>query len=218
MWCVPEIDDEYRTRLFNLCDLYERPHDPRVPVVCLDEKCIELRADSRPIQRTRKGLLRDSDYIRHGTANIFVMTEPKGGRHFARITKRRTALDFAACLKWLAARYRDAVVIDLVMDNLNTHTEKSVIRKYGEREGRRLWARFRVHYTPKHGSWLNQAEIAIGVMSRACLKNQRISSIAALKERVLPFWQKRRDQRWKIDWRFTSKKAKSWLNQFETEH
>jgi hypothetical protein len=147
-----------------------------------------------------------------------MVTEPKGGRHYVRVTQRRTKADFAYCLKWLERKYPRAIKIQLVMDNLNTHNESSLIQTLGEQEGRRLWARFTVHLTPIHASWLNQAEIAIGIMQRCCLGKDRLGSVAKLKQRVVPFWQARRNQRWKMDWRFTKKKAKLWIKSFESEH
>ena len=220
MWCVPSIDAEYKERLYDLVDIYNAPYDEKLPVVCLDEKSVELRSDKRPSQRcaTTAALKRDSEYLRHGTANIFVMSEPKGGLHYARVTKRRTRKDFAECVRWLAARYPDAITIHLVMDNLNTHSEKSLIKRYGPEEGRRIWARFTPHYTPKHASWLNQAEISIGVMSRCCLGKDRISDIKTLKARIAPFWKRRRQERWKINWGFTRKRAAQWIKTFGSEH
>lgn len=218
MWCVPFLDDEYKARMNDVLDLYERSYDPKLPVVCLDEKSVELHAEKRPLVRSRSGVRRDHEYARRGTANVFMLTEPKGGRHYARISKRRTRRDFAHCLKWLAARYPDALTIHLVMDNLNTHNEKSVVDTYGAVEGRRLWARFTTHYTPKHASWLNQAEIAIGIMARCCLGNTRIPTIAALRRAVQPFWKQRRQERWTINWRFTTTRAKLWLKTFESRH
>ena len=216
MWCVPTLDDEYITRMNDVLTLYEREYDPKIPVVCLDEKSVELHAEKYAPIVSRSAIRRDHEYIRKGTANTFVMTEPKGGRHYARVTKRRTRKDFAHCLKWLAARYKDAVVIDLVMDNLNTHNEKSLTDTFGDEQGRRLWARFRVHYTPKHASWLNQAEIAIGAMTCCALGKRRIESIELLRDVVRDFWKARRDESWTIDWRFTTTKAKQWLNTFKS--
>ena len=204
--------------MFDVLDLYEQDYDPLLPVVCLDEKIVELHDERRPPIRSRSGVRRDHEYIRKGTANLFVVTEPKGGRHYVQITKRRTRKDFAHCLKWLSRKYQDAVTIHLVMDNLNTHNEKSLVETLGKREGRRLWSRFTVHYTPVHASWLNQAEIAIGIMQQCCLGRDRIGDLETLRQRVIPFWQKRRDQRWTIDWRFTKKKAKIWIKTFESQH
>lgn len=218
MWCVPEITREYRKRLHDIVSLYEAPYDPLLPVVCLDEKNVELRGEKRkPL--LRKGCkLVDYEYQRRGTANIFMMTEPKGGRHYARVTDRRTRKDFAKCLRWLAHRYSNAITIHLVMDNLNTHNEKSLIDTFGHREGRRLWARFTVHFTPKHASWLNQAEIAIGVMSRCCIAKQRIIDKSVLRKNVTQFWRKRTRRKWNIEWKFTKKKANAWMRTFCSKH
>jgi transposase len=202
----------------DVLSVYERPYDPLLPVVCIDEKSVELHGEKRkPI--LKKGVkLVDCEYTRHGTANIFMMTEPKGGHHYARVTERRTREDFAECLKWLESKYSKAVTIHLVMDNLNTHNEKSLIKRFGDKEGRRLWARFTPHYTPKHASWLNQAEIAIGVMARCCIGNQRIVESKTLKKSVTNFWKKRTKERWTINWGFTRKKANEWIRTFGSEH
>ena len=197
---------------------YERPYDPLLPVVCLDEKSLELHDERDAPLRSRGGVKRDHEYVRRGTANLFMVTEPKGGRHYVRVTQRRTRKDFAQCLQWLAQKYPDALTIHLVMDNLNTHNETSLIETYGEQKGRRLWARFTVHYTPKHASWLNQAEIAIGVMQRCCLGKERSGSLQQVRQRVIPFWRERRQQRWTIDWKFTTKKANLWIRTFKSEH
>ena len=218
MWCVPTLDDEYKARMYDLLDLYERSYDPFEPVVCFDEKSVELHDEKRAPLRRRSGLRRDHEYIRRGTANNFMLTEPKGGRHYVRVTQRRTRRDFAHCMKWLAARYPNAVVIHLVMDNLNTHNEKSLTDTFGSIEGSRLWDRFIVHYTPKHASWLNQAEIAISVLSRCCLGRNRIPSIHTLRRLAITFWNKRRRERWTINWRFTTTKAKEWLKFYVSEH
>jgi hypothetical protein len=218
MWCVPTLDEPYKERMFDVLDLYEREYDPLLPVVCLDEKSVELHDERRQPLRGRLGVRRDHEYIRRGTANLFMMTEPKGGKHYVRVTERRTKRDFAHCLAWLSKRYPNALTIHLVMDNLNTHNENALIETLGAVEGRRLWARFTVHYTPVHGSWLNQAEIAIGITQRCCLGKERIGSKQQLRQRVIPFWKNRRTERWKIDWRFTKKKAKVWIKTFESEH
>ena len=218
MWCVPTLDDTFKERMFDVLGLYEKPYDPQLPVVCLDEKSVELHDERHQPFRSRSGVRRDHEYVRRGTANIFMLTEPKGGRHYVRVSARRTRKEFAECLKWLSRRYPNAITIHLVMDNLNTHNEKSLTETFGEQEGRRLWARFTVHHTPKHASWLNQAEIAISIMQRCCLGKDRIGDRVTLRQRVVPFWKKRRDEQWKIDWRFTKKKAKLWVKTFESKH
>lgn len=218
MWCVPTMDEAFKARMFDVLDLYEQEYDPLLPVVCLDEKSVELHDERYQPIKSRSGTRRDHEYIRRGTANIFMLTEPKGGKHYVRVTPQRTRKEFAQCLKWLSRRYPDALTIHLVMDNLNTHTEKSLVETFGTQEGRRIWARFTVHNTPKHASWLNQAEIAISIMQQCCLGKDRVGDKQKLRKRVIPFWRKRRNQHWIIDWRFTKKKAKLWIKTFESRH
>lgn len=111
MWCIPTLHDEFRARMFDLLDLYEKPHDALLPIVCLDEKTVELHDERSAPIRSKSGTRRDYEYIRKRTGNLFVLTEPKGGKHYVRVTKRRTRKDFAHCLKWLSRRYPDAVTI-----------------------------------------------------------------------------------------------------------
>ena len=204
MWCVPELDDEYVERMEDLLDLYERPYDRRQPVVCFDEKTVHLRDDARPSHMDRNGAhRRDSEYVRKGTANVFCACEPKAGRHFVKVTHQRRKPDFARALRDVAARYPEAKIIHLVLDNLNTHNESSLVETFGQREGRRLWRRFAVHYTPKHGSWLNQAEIQISVFSRQCLGKRRIGDVAALSAAASAWRTRANRARWRINWRFT---------------
>src|SRR5262252_6726435 len=170
MWCVPAIDDEYVARMEDVLELYARPVDPKEPVVCLDERPVVLHDCERPELPARPGqpTRRDYEYVRCGTANVFCVVEPKTGRRLTHATARRTAKDFAFALRRIAGRYRRARTIHLVVDNLNTHCEKSCVEAFG-RAGLRLWQRFTVHYTPKHGSWLNAAELEASLVSRECL-------------------------------------------------
>jgi transposase len=184
----------------------------------MDEKLVTLRKDKFPAVVTPHGTKRDYEYERCGTANVFVLTEPKGGRHSALVTQRRTRLDFADCLKWIADQYQDAITIHLVMDNLNTHTEKSLTNRFGHEVGRRLWARFQVHYTPKHASWLNQAEIAINVMTRSAIGTRAFPTKKLLEKNLTKYWAQMTEKQWKISWKFTPKRAKSWLNAFDSNH
>ena len=201
--------------MFKILFLYSRPYDPLLPVVCIDEKLVELRQSVREGYRDRKGIrVCDYEYRKNGTANLFVATEPKGGTHYVRTTNRRTKKDFAKFLKWLESQYSKAITIHLVMDNLNTHRESSLIEMYGETEGSRLWARFTVHYTPVHASWLNQAEIAIGAIAKATL-GERISSIDVVRKKTIAFAASMRKQKWKINWGFTIKRAKHWISRVE---
>lgn len=187
-----------------LLALYEKPLDAAEPVVCLDEKPVQCLDDKRRTIRVRNGSYRrDYEYIRRGTANVFCVVEPKAGRHFTRATANRKKPAFARMLRRLANSYRDVRTIHLVMDNLNTHTKKALIDTFGVTEGEKLWSRFTVHYTPKHGSWLDQAEIEVSIFSRQCLGNRRIGSFKELRAETAA-WRKRVDrQRLTIDWKFT---------------
>lgn len=190
--------------------VYERPFDPAEPVVCLDEKPVTLHAEVRPPRPATPGhrAKRDSEYKRCGTANVFCAVEPKAGRHFTFPTPNRSADRFAIALFEIAMSYHQADTIHLVMDNLNTHCRKSLVGFYGEEFGGMLWDRFTVHYTPKHGSWLNQAEIEISLFARQCLGRRRVASLRELK-REARAWNKRINQnKTKINWQFTRKDAR----------
>jgi uncharacterized protein YndB with AHSA1/START domain len=176
MWCVAQLDEEYVGKMEDVLALYEKPVNPREPVVCLDEKSVVLHAEVRPVQPAAPGRegRRDGEYRRCGTANVFCGVEPKAGQHFTRVTRTRSAAEFAQMVGVLADAHPRARTIHLVMDNLNTHCQKSLTDYYGEKIGARLWKRLTVHHTPKHGSWLNQAEIEIGLFSRQCLGKRRM--------------------------------------------
>lgn len=152
---------------------------------------------------------RDGEYERGGTANLFCGVEPKAGRYFPKVTRDRSSPAFADYLMNIALRYRQADTIHLVMDNLNSHTRKAVVERFGEKAGGWLWNRFTVHYTAKHGSWLNQAEIAISLFSRQCLGRRRIGDRALLR-RETQAWSRRMNRHCvPIQWTFTRKKARS---------
>ena len=210
MWCIPELNPEFIERMEDVLRLYEKPYSAAEPVVCLDEKPVQCLADLKvPIRVKNGSVRRDYEYVRHGTANVFCVVEPKAGRHLTRATRNRKHPAFATLLRRIAAAYRDADTIHLVMDNLSTHTEASLQRALGQREGSRLGARFTPHYTPKHGSWLNQAEIAISIFSRQCLGKRRIASLSDLKRETLA-WCRRTDRnRLCIHWKFTVRKARA---------
>jgi hypothetical protein len=167
MWCVADLDDEYIARMEDVLETYERPYDPNEPVVCLDEKPITLHSEVRPFSPAEPGreARRDSEYERRGTANVFCAVEPKAGRYFTYPTADRSGVEFAQVLFDLALQYPEAETIHLVMDNLNIHRRKSLTNLLGDDFGGEVWDRFTVHYTPTHGSWLNQAEIEIGILS-----------------------------------------------------
>lgn len=210
MWCVGELDAEYVERMEDLLDLYERPLDPEEPVVCVDEKPVQLLAETRDATPSGCGRIakRDFEYRRCGTANIFAAVEPKAGRHMPRVTRDRKAPRFAEELLEIALAYPDARTIHLVLDNLNTHSRASVERAYGEEHAQRLWRRFTIHYTPKHGSWLNQAEIALGLISREALGKSRIETRGEMRAIVAAWGREATKARRVIGWHFTTSAAR----------
>lgn len=210
MWCVPELDEEYVERMEDVLALYEKPVSAEEPVVCVDEKSVSLHEEVRkamPLQPGRVGR-RDSEYKRWGTANVFCGVEPKAGVHFTQVTPTRSAHELAGFLKSVVDFYPQAKTIHLVMDNLNTHRGKALVDRYGEEGGNALWMRFTLHYTPKHASWLNQAEIEIGLLARQCLGQRRLGNIARLSPEVLAWNQEANRQKVRIQWKFDRAKAR----------
>lgn len=190
--------------------VYEKPYNPAEPVICLDEKPVSLHADVRaPIPvKPGKPAKQDNEYRRCGTANVFGVVEPKAGRHFTTATPDRSGAEFARMVGHVVEQYPAARTIHLVMDNLNTHCRKPLIDYFGEQEGGNIWDRLTVHYTPKHGSWLDQAEIELSLFSRQCLGNRRIPDLSTLK-RETRVWNRKTDRkRTKINWQFTRTKAR----------
>jgi hypothetical protein len=190
--------------------IYEKPHNPAQPVLCLDEKPIALHADVRtPIPaKPGKPAKQDNEYERCGTANVFGVVEPKGGRHLTTATPNRSGAEFARMVERVVKQYPTAETIHLVMDNLNIHCRKSLTNHFGERKGGEIWDRLSVHYTPKHGSWLDQAEIELSMCSRQCLGTRRIPDLAMLKRETKAWNRKANQKRTRINWRFTRKKAR----------
>jgi transposase len=209
MWCVPRLDDEYIERMEDVLKLYEKPYDSAEPVVCLDEKPVQLLDDVRKSKLARGCILhRDYEYRRCGTANLFCGVEPKGGRHFTKATKTRDRFEFARMLREIADAYPDAELIHLVVDNLSTHSRNALVAAFGEDGAEQLWSRFRVHFTPKHGSWLNPAEIEISLVSRECLGNRRLGTLARLSSETRTWNRDANRRRRTIDWRFTRRDAR----------
>ncbi len=210
MRCVPKLTEEYVERMEDVVDLYARPQNPHEPVVCLDEKSVQLLRDARAPLPGRPGkiLRRDYEYKRNGTANVFCAVEPKAGKHMTVVTPNRKGPEFAKMMGRIARAYPKAKTIHVVLDNLNTHREKPLREYFGKRRGGRLWKRFTAHYTPKHASWLNQAEIEIGLFSRECLGRLRAEDCEALTRRA-DAWNRRVNRsRRKIGWKFTVDKAR----------
>jgi len=207
---MAELTPEYIQRMEDVLHLYRKPWNFKEPVICLDEKSVQLLEDSRPVKPVSPGRItkQDSEYIRRGTGNIFCGVEPKGGRHLTWVTSNRKADKFAQVILKIARAYPRVKTRHLVMDNLNTHNEKSLVGYYGREQGRKLWKSFTVHYTPKHGSWLNQAEIEIGLFSRQCLGKDRIAKLQDLKDRAKAWNRQVNKKKIKIDWTFTTAKAR----------
>jgi hypothetical protein len=210
MWCVAELDHEYITKMEDVLETYERPYDGEEPVVCLDEKPITLHADVRPSSPAVPGreARRDNEYERCGTANVFCAVEPKAGRHFTFATPDRSGFEFAQVAAELALQYSHARTIHLVMDNLNIHRRKSLTDLYGAEFGSEIWNRFTVHYTPTHGSWLNQAEIEISLFARQCLGTRRIPDLKTLRREVRAWNHRINRAGTTIQWKFDRRAAR----------
>lgn len=191
----------------DVLDVYHRPYDPARPQVCLDETSKQMLEHTRvPIPASPGVPARvDDEYKRCGTANIFAAVEPLTARSLVRATEHRTAVDMARFLGLLSAEYPKAEVIVLVMDNLNVHGLPCLYEAFEPAEARRLAKRFEIHHTPKHGSWLNVAEIFLSTMSIQCL-DQRIASITQLRS-IIAAWQRARVGG-KVKWRFTTADAR----------
>jgi len=210
MWCVAELNDDYIARMEDVLETYEQPYNPKQPVVCLDEKPVTLHADIRPASPAVPGheARRDNEYKRNGTANVFFAVEPKAGRHFTFPTPDRSAFQFAQVAFRLAIQYPRAETIHLVLDNLNIHRRKALTDLYGPEVGNEIWDRFTVHYTPTHGSWLNQAEIEIGIFSRQCLGSRRIPDLKTLRSEALAWNRRMNRDAIRINWKFDRKAAR----------
>ena len=205
MWCVAELTDQYIERMEDLLRLYALPFSIQEPVICFDEKSVQLLEDRYTPQLSQPGKLarRDHEYVRRGTANVFCAVEPKTGKYFLKVTRQRSAVDFAKVIDDLAAKYPRAKTIHLVLDNLNTHCLQSLVKHFGQRAANKLWRRFTLHFTPKHASWLNQAEIAIGIFSHAVLRRTRYPDIRELRIATSAFRKRRNHKPSPIDWRFS---------------
>ena len=195
--------------MYGLLDLYARSYNPREPVVCVDEKSKQLLKQTRTPIEPKPGQCakEDYEYERAGTRNIFMAVEPKGERRHVEVTAQRTKPDFVAFIRNLVEQvYATAETVHVVLDNLNTHFRKAFQDVMGESAAADLLRRVEFHYTPKHASWLNMAEIEIGIMERQCT-GRRMSSEEALSTEVQEWRQQRNDERRGIDWKFTRQDA-----------
>lgn len=190
--------------------LYARAYDARHPVVCLDERPVVLRSSKRVGDEMRCGRAArtDYEYKRRGTANIFCIVEPKTGKRLTYATRRRTNRDFARALQRISKAFPKAERIHLVVDNLSTHSKRACIETFGETKGRALWRRFKVHFTPKHGSWLNAAEMEASLLGRQCLGKRRIPTLATLAGHVRAWRRIATCEGMPIRWKFRVKDAR----------
>ncbi|MDR2569997.1 MAG: IS630 family transposase [Oscillospiraceae bacterium] len=212
MWCIPpEQNAEFVAKMEDVLDVYALPYDENCPVICLDEKPYQLLDERRePIPMKQGSPAKyDNEYERMGTCSIFVMTEPLKGWHYANASKRRTAVDWANEIKWLLTEspYKNAPKIKLVQDNLNTHVVSSLYKAFPAPEARKYAKRLEFHYTPKHGSWLNIAELTISVLSKQCI-NRRIANIDGLNNELFAWQAEYSNTENSVNWQFTTDDAR----------
>jgi hypothetical protein len=198
----------------DVLDVYEMPYNPSIPVVCMDEKPYQLLGEARESWAMRPGDNKkvDSEYVRNGTCSIFAFVEPLGGKHHVSVREHRTAVDWAEEIKYLVDEmYPEAEKIILVMDNLNTHKPSSLYKKYKPEEARRIIKKLEIHYTPKHGSWLDIAEIELSALGRQCIAGNRIPDLPTLRSLLEPWAVARNAVQKGVDWQFTTDDARTKL-------
>ena len=215
-WCIPEASAEYVAKMEDVLDVYQRPYDASLPVVCIDETNKQLIEEIRIPCTPEHPEVKDSVFVRNGVADVFMINEPLTGRVETMVTETRTAIDFATALKIIAdVMFPLALKIILVMDNLNTHTLASLYKAFAPEEARRLAERFECHYTPKHGSWLDMAEIEISVMSRQALAKP-LPDLESFKKQVRAWTTQRNLECKNINWQFTTQDARVKLKRLYT--
>jgi transposase len=213
MWCIPKVDGEFAARMEDVLALYAEPADAHRPVVCFDETPRQLIGEARVPTRAEPGKRAryDYEYVRNGTANVFMFIDVNRPWRHAKVTDQRTALDFAECMKDLVdLHYPDAQRIRVVLDNLSTHSPGALYERFAPAEARRILDRIEFHYTPKHASWLNMVEIEIGVMVSQCL-DRRIPDKATLIAEVAGWERRRNAEKARINWMFTIDRARAKL-------
>ena len=208
-WVIPPKQSAtFVADMENVLDVYKRPYSEDFPVVCMDESPKQLIAEKRVTDKLKDGTkLVDYEYSRKGVCNIFIANEPLAGKRFIKITKRKTKKDWAIFMKEVADNYKEAKKITLVMDNLNTHTASSFYEVFVAEQAKQLWDRFEFVFTPKHGSWLNMAEIELNVLNGQCL-NRRIDDIEIVRKEVQAWKEHRNNLNAKINWRFTTEDSR----------
>jgi len=211
MWVIPpEHSGEFVAHMEDVLAVYQQPYDPQVPLVCMDEQPVQLIKETRPPLPAAPGQPRkvDYEYERIGTANIFMFTEPLSGMRHVHVTEHRTAVDWAHEISdLLEVRYPEAVRVRLVCDNLNTHGIGSLYEAFPPEQARRLASRLEIHHTPKHGSWLNIAEIELSVLTMQCL-DRRIPDMETLIQETQQWEQRRNAAQKGVDWQFSTLDAR----------
>jgi transposase len=213
MWCIPKVDAEFVARMEDVLELYAEAPDETRPVVCFDETPRQLIGESRVPVAPKPGRPArfDYEYVRNGTANVFLFVDAHRPWRCAKVTDRRTGRDFAECMRDLVDKhYPKAERIRVVMDNLSTHTPAALYESFEPAEARRILRRLEIHYTPKHASWLNMVEIEIGVMVSQCL-DRRIPTKAILASEVKAWERRRNSEKARIKWLFTVERAREKL-------
>jgi hypothetical protein len=206
----PRGNSDFVAHMESVLDVYKTPYDKRYPVVCMDESPKQLIKQTRiPIARKPgQDAKEDYEYSRQGVANIFIVNEPLKGKRYIRIKKSKTKKDWAYFVKYIADQlYPRAVKIRLVMDNLNTHTPSALYETFPPEEAKRIWDRFEFIYTPKHGSWLNMAEIELNVLMGQCL-NRRIDAMTTIRKETRAWEKDRNNKKAKINWQFKTDDAR----------
>ena len=206
----PKENAEFVAAMEDVLEVYRRPYDSQRPVVCLDEQSKQLVKETRPTIPAKPGRnpRMDYEYERNGTANLFMRFEPLAGQRRVKVTDQRTKVDFAHAIRDMVDEdYPEAIVIVLVMDNLNTHKPAALYEAFEPAEARRLIKKLEIHYTPKHGSWLNMAETELSVMTKQCL-DRRIPDVATLRREIAAWERQRNKSRSKINWQFTTHDAR----------
>jgi transposase len=213
MWCIPQVDGTYVARMENVLDLYAEEPDPKHPVVCFDESPMQLIGEARqPIPAAPGRPERyDYEYRRHGTANLFVFVDAHRPWRKVKVTERRASVDFAHCMRDLVdVHYPEADRIRVVLDNLSSHSPGALYDAFPAQEAHRILRRLEFHHTPKHASWLNMVEIEIGVLRTQCI-NRRIADRSTLDREVAAWEQQRNQNGAKINWMFTTERARAKL-------
>jgi transposase len=213
MWCIPKVDAEFVARMEDVLALYAEPPDEQRPVVCFDETPRQLIGEERVPVPAEPGKRRrfDYEYVRNGTANVFMFVDVNRPWRHAKVTDQRTCNDFAECMRDLVdEHYPDAERIRVVLDNLSAHSAAALYQRFAPTEARRILSRLELHFTPKHASWLNMVEIEIGVMVRQCL-DRRIADKATLISEIAAWERRRNREQARIDWMFTVERAREKL-------